>query len=74
MYQKKRYGGSNFWLFIVDQCTDMSCSYLLRRRSDLATTMINLIKYLRAKHGKKKATIIRCDNAGEKSFEELFNK
>ena len=31
--QQKIYGGSKFWLLIVDQCTDMSWSYLLKHIS-----------------------------------------
>ena len=51
----------------MDQCTDMSWSYFLKRKSDLTTTIVKLIKYLQAKHGRKKATIMRCDNKGEKN-------
>ena len=29
--QQKIYGGSKFWLLILDQCTDMIWSYLLKR-------------------------------------------
>ena len=62
-------------LLIVGQCTDISWSYLLKRKSDLDTTMIKCIKNLLDKNGKKKATSMRCDKAGErKSFEELSNK
>ena len=68
--KQKSYGGYKFWLFLVDQYTDMSWSYFLRHKNDLDTTMIKFIKYLQDRHGKKKATIIHCDNAGEKkSFE-----
>ena len=53
----------------------MSWIYFLKRKSDLATTIIKFIKDLQAKYGEKKATVMRCDNAGEnKSFEELFKK
>ena len=59
----------------MDQFTDISWLYFLKHKSDLAPTMIRFIKDLQAKHGKKKATIMRCDNAGEnKSFEELSKK
>ena len=51
----------------MDQCTYMSWSYFLKRKIDLATTMIKFTKDLQAKHGKKKATIMRCDDAGEKN-------
>ena len=51
----------------------MSWIYFLKSKSDLATTMIKFIKDLKAKHGKKKSTIIRCGNADKnKSFEELY--
>ena len=69
---QKIYGGSKFWLLILDQCTDMSWSYFLKRESDLDTTMIKFIKYLRAKHDKKKATIMRCDNAGETNNFKIY--
>ena len=49
----KIYGGSNFLLLMVDQCTYMSWSYFLKRKSDLVTTIIKFIKDLQAKHGKK---------------------
>ena len=65
---------SKFCLLIVDQCTDMSWSYFLKRKSDLATTIIKFIKYLQDKHGRKKATIMRCDNVGEKQIEDLSKK
>ena len=65
--QQKSYRGSKFWLLIVDQCTDMSWSYSLKHKSDLATTMINFIKDLQAKHSTNMATIMRCDKAGEKN-------
>ena len=53
----------------------MSWIYFLKSKSDLATKMIKFIKDLKAKHGKKNSTIMRCDKAGErKSFEELFKK
>ena len=51
----------------MDQCNDMSQSYFLNCNSDLATTMINFIKDLRAKHGKNKATIMCYDNVGTKN-------
>ena len=72
---QKNYGRYKFWLLIVDQCTDISWSYLLERKSDLVTTMIRYIKDLQDKHRKNKATIMRCDNSGKnKSFEELSKK
>ena len=59
----------------MDQCNDIICSYLSKSKSDLDTTMLKFIKNLRAKHDKNKATIMRCENAGEnKSFEELSKK
>ena len=63
--QQKSNGVSKFWLLIVDQCTDMSWSYSLKLKDNLDTTMINFIKDLQTKHGKNKATSMRCDNACE---------
>ena len=51
--QTKKYGGSKFLLLIVGQCTDISWSYLLERKSDLVTTMIRYIKDLQDKHSQK---------------------
>ena len=53
----------------------MSWSYLLKSKTYLSTTIIKFIKDLRAKNVIKKATMMRCDNTGEKkSFEELSKK
>ena len=65
--QQKIFRGSKFWLLILDKCTDIRWIYFLKRKSDPATTMMEFIKDLRSKHGKKNATIIRCDNASEKN-------
>ena len=65
MYNNKIYGASNFWLLIVDQSTDMSWIYFLKHKSDLATTMMKFIKDLQDKYGKKKATMMRCENSGK---------
>ena len=70
--QQKSYGGSKFWLLIVDQCTDMSWSYLLKHKIYLATKMIKFIKDLQAKHIKKKAAIMRCDNADKKNILKIY--
>ena len=60
---KPSYGGSKFWLLVMDDCTDFLWSYFLKEKSDLAKTIMNLLLDL-----KQKGIIvkyIRCDNAGE---------
>jgi hypothetical protein len=62
------YGGSKFWVLVLDDCTDKCWSFFIRRKSDMPEKVVELVKKLRSdkqytiKHIVKK---IRCDNAGE---------
>ena len=68
-------GGAKFGLLILDECTDMCWSIFLKQKSDLGLEMMRFINNMRGNHGKKIATFIRCDNAGEnKKFQELAEK
>ena len=58
------YGGSKFWLLIMDDHTDKTWSYFLKSKDQLSSKLIGLIKNLKATHGVKVQTL-RCDNAGE---------
>jgi hypothetical protein len=58
------FGGTKFWLLIVDDATDMCFSFFLKRKIETAQAIVNLIKDLKEKRGIM-VKILRCDNAGE---------
>jgi hypothetical protein len=60
----KSFGGSKFWLLVVDDCTDVAWSAFLNKQSDQVERLITLIKELAIKD-KVSVKYIRCDNAGE---------
>jgi len=62
--QTKSYGGSKFWLLMMDDASDYCWSGFLKTKSELVDRVINKIRDLRAK-GIADVKIIRCDNAGE---------
>ena len=57
-------GGAKFWLLVQDDATDMCWSFFLKKKSDLAQSVLTLIINLRLQHSIK-VQHIRCDNAGE---------
>ena len=67
----KSYGGSKFWLGVLDDCTDFAWSSFHKHKDDQNEKIIVLIKELKAKHGRT-VKYIRCDNAGEnKKLQEM---
>ena len=56
--------GKHHWLWVVDDCTDMSWSYFKKKKSETADKIISLIKDLKCRHGIV-VRIVCCDNAGE---------
>jgi hypothetical protein len=58
------FGGSKFWLLVVDDCTDVAWSAFLNKKSDQVERLITLIKELAIKH-KGSVKYTRCDTAGE---------
>jgi hypothetical protein len=69
-FQHTSFGGAKCWLLIVDDATDQSFSFFLKK-SDTAQTMVNLIKHLKEKE-RIEIKALRCNNAGEnKSAETL---
>jgi hypothetical protein len=60
----KSFGGSKFWLLVVDDCTDVAWSAFLNKKSDQVERITVLVKELEKKH-KITVKYIRCDNAGE---------
>ena len=57
-------GGKHHWLLVVDDCTDMSWNYFLKKKSETADKIISLIKDLKSKH-EIVVRIVRCDNDRE---------
>jgi hypothetical protein len=62
--QKTSFGGTQFWLLIVDDATNQSFQLCLKKKSDAAQTIVNLIKHLKEKE-RIEVKMLRCDNAGE---------
>ena len=68
--EKPSYGRAKFWLLCVDDCSDYCWSYFLKKKSETALRITNLIKDLKAK-ANMEVKYIRCDNAGKnKSLQE----
>ncbi len=59
----KSFGGSKFWLLVVDDYTDMCWCFLLKNKSEMCNKMLELVKDLKSKN--RKVNYIRCDNAGK---------
>ena len=57
-------GGRRHWLIVVDEFSDCSHSFLLKRKSDQIELFPNWIKELKAKYGID-IKYIRLDNSGE---------
>ena len=57
-------GGKHRWLLVVDDCTDMTWSYFLKKKSETSDKIILLIKDLKSKY-EIVVKMVRCDNAGE---------
>ena len=58
------YGGAKFWLLVVDDRTDYSWSYFLKRKSETKDKICELVLELKSKNGYN-VLFIRCDKAGE---------
>jgi hypothetical protein len=65
------FGGSKFWLLIVDQFTDMCCSAFLEKKSELSNRVWHFIQQIKNNCAIEIENLhvgpitIRCDNAGE---------
>jgi hypothetical protein len=70
----KSYGGSRFWVLIVDDYTDYCWSIFLRAKSDLKAKVKTLLIDLKIAGVNVK--FIRCDDSGENKalFEECRSK
>jgi len=58
------YGGSKFWLLVIDQASDFCWSYFLKSKSETVKIIVTLIKNLKAQHNYD-IKYLQCDNAGE---------
>ena len=65
------YGGSKFWLLVVDDATDCCFSFFLKKKSDVPETMVRMIKQLQSKENITVMTL-RCDNAGENKTTDIL--
>jgi hypothetical protein len=59
------FGGSKFWLLVIDHFTDMCWSFFLKAKSDLAEKVYDLFLQLRHEGVMPPKPVIRCDNSGE---------
>ena len=57
-------GGKQHWLLVVDDCTSMTWSYILKKKSETSDKIISLIKDLKSKYEIVVKTVC-CDNARE---------
>ncbi len=62
--QSRSFGGSQYWLLIVDDATDYCFSIFLKSKDQLGSAMIGLIKELKVNQDIIVCKI-RCDNSGE---------
>ena len=56
------YGGSKFWLLVVDYSSDYCWSYFLKAKSEVGEKLLTLLRFLSGKGVSVQR--IRCDNAG----------
>ena len=72
--KEKSYGGSRFWVLIVDDYTDYCWSIFLKAKSDLKVKVMTLLTDLKIAGVNIK--FIRCDDSGENKtlFEECRSK
>jgi len=62
--QSRSFGGSQYWLLVVDNVTDYCFSIFLKSKDQLGSAMIHLIKELKSMH-EIIVHKICCDNSGE---------
>jgi hypothetical protein len=60
----KSYGGSKFWLLVVDDKTDFAWSFFLKNKSNTPNKITGLIKQLKTRY-KYDVKLLHCNNAGE---------
>jgi hypothetical protein len=58
------FGGSKYWLMIVDEFSSMVWSYFLRRKTESTRKMVKFIEITKAKDSNM-VKYLRCDNYPE---------
>ena len=69
------YGGTKYWLLVVDHATNMKWTFLLKCKDQQTEVLVNFVKELHGNHNIK----IKCwcmDNAGEnkKNIRSIYQK
>ena len=59
---EKSYGGSKYWLLIVDDATNFSWSHFLKEKSEVGDALMKTLEVLDENNNE---VTVRCDNAGE---------
>jgi hypothetical protein len=70
------FGGSNFWVLLVDDCADFCWSIFVRNKKDMSLQVVRLLKDLISNHKYNTKYVvkkIRCDNAGENKLLEQMS-
>ena len=68
------YGGSKFWLLMIDYATDYCWSYFLKSKDETGDKLVSMVKQLKNEYKIKDQIKIRCDNAGENKTAEQMCK
>ena len=55
-------GGSKYWMLVVDQLSKYKWSVFLKKKSELAKALVEIIKEI--KYSGKRVEFKRCDNSG----------
>ena len=69
----KSFGGNQFWLLVLDDCSGKSWSFFLRHKDHQVEVLVKFL--LEMKKNNTPVELIQCDNAGEnKSLQEAVEK
>ena len=66
----RSFGGAKYWLLVLDEATGFIFSFFLKKKSETAQRIVDLVKHLRTQG--KITKFIRCDNAGENRATEAL--
>jgi hypothetical protein len=75
VHRDERFGGTKFWVLVVDDFMDKCWSFFVKRKSQMTKQLVLLIKKLRSDQRysiKHVVKIIRCDDAGENKVLETL--
>ena len=73
MPKARSIGGAKHWLLILDDHSDCSTSFFIKRKDELAERVLTFVKNLVRILGRP-VKKIRCDNAGENTALEKQSK